>query len=149
MATLPDRRDPSVRPGRAAVLVAVAGLAGVVAAWVLAPEYLVSRGFPLDDAWIHSVYGRSLARWGMLAYNPGIPATGATSPLWAVVMAVPHLATSRPAAMLLGVKAIGLALHLLTAFLLVWAFTWRGGSASRPWWAACWWRFILTWSARA
>ena len=111
---------------RAAVLVTLAGFAGVAAACVLAPEYLSSRGFPLDDAWIHSVYGRSLARGGMLAYNPGIPATGATSPLWAVVMAVPHLLTSRPAAMLLGVKLIGLALHFLTAFLLLWAFAWRG-----------------------
>ncbi len=112
--------------GRAAVLVALAGLAGVTTAWALAPEYLVSRGLPLDDAWIHAVYGRSLARSGMLAFNPGVPATGATSPLWALILAVPHLVTSRLPALLLGVKLLGLTLHLLAAFVLLRAFTWRG-----------------------
>lgn len=112
--------------GRAAVLVVLAGLAGVTTAWALAPEYLVSRGLPLDDAWIHAVYGRSLARSGMLAFNPGVPATGATSPLWALILAVPHLVTSRLPALLLGVKLLGLTLHLLAAFVLLRAFTWRG-----------------------
>jgi hypothetical protein len=115
-----------VTQGRAAVLVALAGLAGVTTAWALAPEYLVSRGLPLDDAWIHAVYGRSLARSGMLAFNPGVPATGATSPLWALILAVPHLVTSRLPALLLGVKLLGLTLHLLAAFVLLRAFTWRG-----------------------
>lgn len=112
--------------GRAAVLVVLAGLAGVTTAWALAPEYLVSRGLPLDDAWIHAVYGRSLARSGMLAFNPGVPATGATSPLWALVLALPHLVTSRLPALLLAIKLLGFTLHLLAAFLLLKAFAWRG-----------------------
>lgn len=44
-------------------------------------------GLPLDDAWIHLVYARGLVQDGLLTYNPGEPATGATSPLWAVCLA--------------------------------------------------------------
>jgi hypothetical protein len=122
MATLPGRRERAVRAGRAAALVSLSGLAGLAAACVGAPEYLVSRGLPLDDAWIHAVYGRSLARTGLLAFNPGVPATGATSPLWAAVLAVPHLLTSSLPALLVTVKLLGFALHLLTVTLLVRAF---------------------------
>src|SRR6185503_14621945 len=86
VATLPDQYDQSVTPGRAALLVVLAGLAGLAAVWTFTPEYLLARGFPLDDAWIHAVYGRSLARSGMLAFNPGVPATGVTSPLWALIL---------------------------------------------------------------
>jgi len=65
-------------------LAAVAASAAVVhGAW--------GRGFPLDDAWIHLVYGLQLARHGTLAYNDGVAATGATSPLWALVAALAHL----------------------------------------------------------
>jgi hypothetical protein len=63
---------------------------------VCAPDYLTQQGFPLDDAWIHAVYGRELARSGMLAYNPHTPATGSTAPLWSAIVAVPHLVTSGP-----------------------------------------------------
>ena len=111
---------------RAAILVAAAGLAGVATALVLAPEYFASRGVPFDDAWVHAVYARSLARSGTLAFNPGVPSTGATSTLWTLIAAVPHAVTSRVPTALLGVKLLGLALHLLTAFVLLRAFTWRG-----------------------
>jgi hypothetical protein len=43
-------------------------------------------GFPLDDAWIHMVYARSLAALHAFAYNPGQPETGATSPLWSILL---------------------------------------------------------------
>jgi hypothetical protein len=122
MATLPDRHERSVTSGRAAVLVVLAGLGGLATAAVLAPEYLYARGLPLDDAWIHAVYGRSLARTGALAYNPGIPATGATSPLWALGLALPHLVVPALPALLLTVKLLGFALHLLTVVLLVRVF---------------------------
>jgi len=52
---------------------------GTDAAWV---------GFPLDDAWIHMVYGRSLAALQGFAYNPGELETGSSSPLWAVALAL-------------------------------------------------------------
>ena len=43
-------------------------------------------GLPLDDAWIHLVYARSLATLHGFAYNPGQLETGSTSPLWAVLL---------------------------------------------------------------
>ena len=46
-------------------------------------------GFPLDDAWGHLVYGRALATWQGLAYNPGQPEAGVTSPLWTYLCALP------------------------------------------------------------
>ena len=41
-------------------------------------------GFPLDDSWIHMVFARCLWEHGMFCYNPGIPSTGDSSPLWAI-----------------------------------------------------------------
>lgn len=43
-------------------------------------------GFPLDDAWIHMVYARSLAALQGFAYNPGQLETGSTSPLWSMLL---------------------------------------------------------------
>jgi hypothetical protein len=42
--------------------------------------------FPLDDAWIHQVYARSLMQEGRLAYNPGVWESGASSLAWAVAL---------------------------------------------------------------
>jgi hypothetical protein len=44
-------------------------------------------GLPLDDAWIHLVYARSLAGFDGFSYNPGLPEAGFTSPLWAIALA--------------------------------------------------------------
>lgn len=49
------------------------------------------EGFPLDDGWIHRVYGRSLAQGRGFEYNHGEQEAGSTSPLWAVVTAPAHL----------------------------------------------------------
>jgi hypothetical protein len=51
-------------------------------------------GLPLDDAWIHLVYARSLAALHGFAYNPGQLETGSTSPLWALLL-VPASWTAR------------------------------------------------------
>ena len=48
-----------------------------------------SSGFsklPLDDAWIHMVYARSFGEHGQLWFNTGIPESGITSPLWAILV---------------------------------------------------------------
>jgi hypothetical protein len=50
---------------------------GTSAAWT---------GFPLDDAWTHMVYARSLAELRGFEYNPGQPEAGCTSPLWALAL---------------------------------------------------------------
>lgn len=99
------------------VLLAAVATLGALTAW--APDYLAARGFPLDDSWIHAVYGRSLARSGILAYNPGIPATGATSPLWAVALAGPHLLFEGVGLVVLVIKLIGFGLHALTSLLVL------------------------------
>lgn len=42
--------------------------------------------FPLDDGWIHMVYARNFAENAQFWYNPGIPESGLTSPLWAITV---------------------------------------------------------------
>jgi hypothetical protein len=72
-------------------------------------------GFPLDDAWIHMVYGRGLLESGFLVYNPGVPSTGCTSPLWAMVLAIVHAIVGRvgaPDAAVAAVLLTGASLHL-------------------------------------
>ena len=54
-------------------------------------------GLPLDDAWIHMVYARSLAALQGFAYNPGELETGSSSPLWAGLL-VPASLVARLAA---------------------------------------------------
>jgi arabinofuranosyltransferase len=43
-------------------------------------------GYPLDDAWIHQTYARSLALRGEWAYWPGEVSAGSTSPLWTILL---------------------------------------------------------------
>jgi len=78
----------------------------------------VLKGFPLDDAWIHMVYGRSIAAGGFPAYNAGIPATGSTSPLWAYIIGLIHLLSSKPVIIVLGVKCVGVVCHGFSAWAL-------------------------------
>lgn len=72
-------RDPDwwVPALSAAIAMVLAGL------WCLD-----SLGFALDDAWIHQAYAKSLRHGEGLSYNPGDWETGASSPLWAALLAV-------------------------------------------------------------
>jgi len=45
-------------------------------------------GFPLDDAWIHALAARTLVEHGTLGIVPGAHGSGATSTLWALLLAV-------------------------------------------------------------
>jgi hypothetical protein len=45
-------------------------------------------GFPLDDSWIHQVYGRNLTLTGQWAFIPGVPSAASTSPLYTVLLAI-------------------------------------------------------------
>ena len=91
---------------------AVAGaFAGLCAFHLSAPSYLLHRGFPLDDAWIHAVYAREIARSGTLAYNPGIAATGETAPLWPIVLAPIHWCLQRVDMIVFATKLFGFGVH--------------------------------------
>ncbi|MEZ4667332.1 MAG: hypothetical protein R3E39_05350 [Anaerolineae bacterium] len=48
---------------------------------------VANGGFPLDDSWIHQVYGRNLAETGQWAFIPGVPSAASTSPLYTVLLA--------------------------------------------------------------
>jgi hypothetical protein len=87
------------------------GLLALAAALSLAGYLLASRlvyrlGFPLDDAWIHQTYARSLAKDGEWAFLPGQPSAGSTAPLWSALLAPGHI--------------LGLGPHLWT-YVLGWA----------------------------
>ena len=43
-------------------------------------------GFPLDDAWIHQTYARSLAENGRWEYVPGVVSSGSTAPMWTLLL---------------------------------------------------------------
>ena len=71
----------------AIVLVACLGVIGY-AAWAASQGL---AGFPLDDAWIHQTYARNLAGTGQLAYLPGQPSAGSTSPAWSFLLSIGYL----------------------------------------------------------
>lgn len=61
-------------------------LAGAVVL-VLVYVNAAGGGFPLDDSWIHQVYGRNLAETGQWAFVPGQPSAASTAPLYTVLLA--------------------------------------------------------------
>jgi hypothetical protein len=104
---------------RPLLIVLFAGFGTLIIFGLGAPSYFVERGFPLDDAWIHLVYGRSVSVSGELSYNLGTPSTGATSILWAGILGLIHLLTSDFESLIQTVKLTGWMLHLLTAVVLL------------------------------
>jgi hypothetical protein len=74
-------------PYRSALI--IAGCAGVLTLiYVLASVIAGQPGFPLDDSWIHQVYGRNLATYGQWAFLAGVPSQASTSPLYTVLLAI-------------------------------------------------------------
>ncbi|MCX6080008.1 MAG: hypothetical protein NTW32_10785 [Chloroflexi bacterium] len=72
-------------------------VAGAISLYVLASLKYYRIGFPLDDAWIHQTYARSLAQAGRWEFFPGQPsAGGSTSPLWSFLLAIGHLLGVNP-----------------------------------------------------
>ncbi|HWN03541.1 MAG TPA: hypothetical protein VNQ72_11035 [Candidatus Dormibacteraeota bacterium] len=78
--------------------------------------------FPLDDSWIHMQFARNLAEGRGFAFNPGVPVSGSTAPLWTLALGGaftvfgPHPALA---------KVLGLVLALATA--------WLAGSLAELW----------------
>lgn len=88
----------------------VAALAGVLLAALFIPG---PHDFPLDDAWIHLSYAKSVRLGDGLSYNPGDHELGFSSPLWVALLSVWPIAGDpvRP------VQMLGLLLHGLTAWI--------------------------------
>ncbi|MBN1122037.1 MAG: hypothetical protein JXJ17_13230 [Anaerolineae bacterium] len=72
-------------------LIALACLLGQVIYLAVARFGYHRFGFPLDDAWIHQTYARSLAQSGQWAFVPGVASTGSTSILWTLLVTPAHL----------------------------------------------------------
>ncbi len=96
-------------------------LLGLVTALVVAVYALVNHalGFPLDDAWIHQDFARTLAQHGVFAYAPGHSGAGSTSPLWVLLLTPPQLLPGGAPLWLVIVWAD--ALGALALFGLAWA----------------------------
>ena len=86
---------------------------GAAAAWGTAAEYRVtSPGFPLDDSWIHLQFARNVASGHGFSFNPGVPSSGSTAPLWTLLLAIP-LGVGLPP--VLAGKLLGVTLVAVTA----------------------------------
>ena len=77
--------------GRGALLLTAAAWAAAVGLF-LQRERLIAgslglHGFPLDDSWIHFHLARNVAEGHGFAYNPGVPVSGSTAPLWTLLLA--------------------------------------------------------------
>jgi hypothetical protein len=114
-----DSRSSPPERRRAVLLLGVAALVLTALWWVGRAAGDGVLGLRLDDAWIHMVYGREIAARGYLAYNPGIPATGSTSPLWCYWLGFLHrvAGTGRVPLLLVLVHASNVLLWLATVWL--------------------------------
>jgi len=90
-----------------------------------------TRGFPLDDGWIHQTYARSLAENGRWEYIPGIVSAGSTAPLWTMLLAIGYLLKLPPLGWSYFLGALSLFL-LLWAGMRLWRQLWPE-FASRDW----------------
>ena len=99
---------------RSQILIALAVMAAFVA-YFLWREYTIAGvfGFPLDDAWIHAQFARNLALGHGFSYNPGVPVSGSTAPLWTLLTATGYLVggDSVLAAKVLGILFLGLSVY--------------------------------------
>ncbi len=79
--------------------------------------------FPLDDSWIHMQFARNLAEGRGFSYNPGVPVSGSTAPLWTLALGGAFAVLGSHPVL---AKALGIAATLVTAWLagrlaLAWA----------------------------
>ena len=70
--------------------------------------------FPLDDSWIHMHFARNLAEGRGFAYNPGVPVSGSTAPLWTLLLGGAFAVFGSQPAL---AKVLGLAAALTTGWL--------------------------------
>jgi hypothetical protein len=96
-----------------------AAVAGFGVVFAVAPGYVMAPSLPLDDAWAHAASARALATTGRFDVAPSGLAGGPASPLWAALMAVPHLIARDMDGVVLLTKLLGFSLHVLGALILL------------------------------
>jgi hypothetical protein len=62
-----------------------AGLSAIY--WTAVMVVCGGPGFPLDDSFIHLQFARNLYEHGQMAFKPGVPSSGSTAPMYAVLIA--------------------------------------------------------------
>lgn len=68
----------------------------LVAYFLLQGQRLVGTiAMPLDDAWIHYRIAGNLAAGQGFSFNPGVPTSASTSPLWTALLAAAYAATGQ------------------------------------------------------
>jgi hypothetical protein len=116
-----------VRGRTLAVAAPVAALAVAIGFVLLRTRQLAGvfgvEAFPLDDSWIHMQFARNLAEGRGFSYNPGVPVSGSTAPLWTLALAGTFAVLGSHPVL---AKALGFAATLGTAWLagrlaLIWA----------------------------
>jgi hypothetical protein len=114
--------------------------------YLMAAQWLAGTvAFPLDDAWIHQTYARTLAEDGQWAFRAGEPSSGSTAPLWTLLLTPGH----KMGAPVLWAYALGLVGWLATIMLGGWLSYLLFQDRTILWWtilalAAEW---HLVWSA--
>jgi hypothetical protein len=101
-------------------------------------------GFPLDDAWIHQTYARSLANGQGWAYAGGPQSAGSTSPLW-TIMQIPAFWLQIPS--VIWSVGVGVLLLLANAVLIMLWIRKLDRNASRFAFFFCLGEWHLVWAA--
>lgn len=117
--------------GRGALVLTAAALLAAVGFFLLRERSIAGSvglsGFPLDDSWIHLQFARNLALGQGFAYNPGVPVSGSTAPLWTLALAALFKAGGADPAW---AKAAGVAAALGAVWLArQLALAWTGNTA--------------------
>jgi hypothetical protein len=76
----------ALRRAGADLVVVLAAAAALAFFLVRERQIAGAAGFPLDDSWIHLHFARNLAEGAGFAYNPGVPVSGSTAPLWTLLL---------------------------------------------------------------
>jgi arabinofuranosyltransferase len=116
-----------VRGRTLAVAAPVVALALAIGFFLLKTRQLAGmlgvEAFPLDDSWIHMQFARNLAEGRGFSYNPGVPVSGSTAPLWTLALGGAFAVLGSHPVL---AKVLGIAATLGTAWLagrlaLIWA----------------------------
>ncbi|UCH78154.1 MAG: hypothetical protein JSU81_10595 [Candidatus Coatesbacteria bacterium] len=100
--------------------------------WVVTVAVDEGLNLPSDDAWIHQVFARNLAREGRYEYNVGERSCGVTAPLWTLLLSETYFFRLPP-------RVTAVALTVLSHILWAGALYWLGRAIwpdRSRWWAA-------------